>query len=1565
MEELFMQVFERRDWVVAQMRQQVESYDQSIACALLAAGRRPPPWLLPSRPGAPQELNGKPAPSEFVFTGSHITTPAINRTVYQPLVVPSTSLRNVVVPSGYSHLGTACSSLDTDHHQEVQQDQTKVNEELINTRAEANVFSRIQRSRSRQRNIEDRLREKDEAANGGSSDGLQDRMERSKIAGVGLNRTTTSSSSEPCDGGANNGGATHPFQGQENDIYANKRNSAEFLKCSKEGGPGSEGVHLDCSPSLVLEKKIVSSDNTAKVPNDCSSRDSSRTQAADSMCHPLPETHLFVEPKILQFEGVESVCMNFSSEKMRQPLESAPESSHLDLAEAHPLNEDPSSTGCYHVPRSVGSSLVDGVALGFLSTDSATLKQHLRSGSLDLSPTHSRNVVPCPTISSEVPNYTSEPLVEMDIYCNPEINSLEGPCSKVSRLLEKEEMKACPVVNPLLKTDELHTIENTERIGNLASQNSTPLEQWSSDSHVLPCLHGRSMQLADSSSGSPLSTGLLQDSLLEEDGFDHLSHSNDTNNQCSPSRSTASPDLLPPRLVNSGDVYQPSFSYCKSQNNKHSNGCAVEGTAVSIDKPSSQEQYLLDGPPMELNGFADEDTPLGHTLGTHNEMLKGKKAADLVNCHSGKLNSSQKKPKDSTETSGFSYVKNESLGQKVASNISTRVMHATERSSGSSAMNCTEDLQQDATVTLSHAYTIISNLAGTEQETSPFDNAIQINANRCTTENNKQMKSSRPSVRYSLRSLMSHEKINLLWSEGRSAASDQKRSDADGVQVNGGPSSKKRRIKRQSNAALSSSPNTNSSPVVHQVDIGNHVLPLENFSGKSQPSGCYFLRGLGSSGCMSLKSEGRNAVNHCKISVSSIHNKSSSSLERNNKASLDNENGNSPGQLQNTLDVVKTTAALPSCYGTLIDNEKSCTEEEIPCLEGKHTNDTSSSVAHQQMTLQIDNIASQSVILDSENSSRANSIAISPSYVSDQHGDQAYAPSALVHENLSYGSSAELDRRCKSNGSKGYLLSGTAITRQEGDESVDYDDTMPEFERFDVPIQFDSPCAETKTSEALCESRKLVTLSSKFSNYDTNTASGVHHLLSAMSGKPINCSFPDDLQQYSANNNRSITGIFGACGLGLDDSFSIYDVTASCSSNGSGAQEKNDNPLTPSVEKYSLGKLSARSGSSSEHMGSIPELECFRIDEHSSIAEENEYQGMLHGSAGLNYSHQLPSGRKALQDITGLCQNTVNSASLSSIFLDTGNELNHQTDLINGHGNDKPKNSLAASTKRERKMSDSLHPRLRRTELHNRNGRHQSEANIDKQSKPSNIVANVTSFIPLVKPKLQPTTACVKKDVRVKALEAAEAAKRLEEKKQNEREMRKAAAKLERERLKQEKELKQKQEEEQKKKRDADVAAKKRQRGEEERKEKQRKRKCTEEARKQQKQPTEKRLAVNDEKDVCRKTSDKMELTKPDGRTTEPAITNIPNSLEESYQMSPYKDSDEEDDDDFEHEQESRRRRKFIPSWARSFSSHTTTWLQPSYVYVNLSGQYSNYRDYGYKPECKVTTTIHLETKTT
>jgi hypothetical protein len=221
------------------------------------------------------------------------------------------------------------------------------------------------------------------------------------------------------------------------------------------------------------------------------------------------------------------------------------------------------------------------------------------------------------------------------------------------------------------------------------------------------------------------------------------------------------------------------------------------------------------------------------------------------------------------------------------------------------------------------------------------------------------------------------------------------------------------------------------------------------------------------------------------------------------------------------------------------------------------------------------------------------------------------------------------------------------------------------------------------------------------------------------------------------------------CGLDLD-TFFISDAVASCSSDAKSRQEINETPLTPSVEKYSIRKLSSRSGSGSGHMGSIPELECFRIDEDNSIPEEDEYQDRLPGSVDVNCSYQQPSGRKALQDITGLCQNNGNSPSLSARRMDAGNidssaesfssELRHHSNIRKDHDNFKPKDSHPTSVKREWKVSRSLQGRLGTAEkLNSRNVRHRSEANVDRQSKPSNIVTNVTSFIPLVKQKMQPT----------------------------------------------------------------------------------------------------------------------------------------------------------------------------------------------------------------------------------
>lgn len=108
----------------------------------------------------------------------------------------------------------------------------------------------------------------------------------------------------------------------------------------------------------------------------------------------------------------------------------------------------------------------------------------------------------------------------------------------------------------------------------------------------------------------------------------------------------------------------------------------------------------------------------------------------------------------------------------------------------------------------------------------------------------------------------------------------------------------------------------------------------------------------------------------------------------------------------------------------------------------------------------------------------------------------------------------------------------------------------------------------------------------------------------------------------------------------------------------------------------------------------------------------------------------------------------------------------------------------------------------------------------------------------------------VKRDVRVRALEVAEAAKRREEKKQTEREKRKTAVELERERLKQEKEHRQKQVEQQKKM-DADIISRKRQRENHGKRGNETKRNCVEGAPKHQKQLVEKMHSTNAVKDAC------------------------------------------------------------------------------------------------------------------
>lgn len=153
----------------------------------------------------------------------------------------------------------------------------------------------------------------------------------------------------------------------------------------------------------------------------------------------------------------------------------------------------------------------------------------------------------------------------------------------------------------------------------------------------------------------------------------------------------------------------------------------------------------------------------------------------------------------------------------------------------------------------------------------------------------------------------------------------------------------------------------------------------------------------------------------------------------------------------------------------------------------------------------------------------------------------------------------------------------------------------------------------------------------------------------------------------------------------------------------------------------------------------------------------------------------------------------------------------------------------------------------------------------EKEQRHNNIVSNIKSFVPLVQQKQAAAVLPEKRDVKVKALQAAEAAKRAAEIKENERKQKKEAMKLERARLEEknmkEIELKRKLKEEHKKKREAENAAKKRQREEEEKKEKERKRQRVEEARLQHKQAEEKLQAWKEES-KCAAEDDRAHLRK-------------------------------------------------------------------------------------------------------
>ncbi|KAJ9672415.1 hypothetical protein PVL29_025864 [Vitis rotundifolia] len=441
-------------------------------------------------------------------------------------------------------------------------------------------------------------------------------------------------------------------------------------------------------------------------------------------------------------------------------------------------------------------------------------------------------------------------------------------------------------------------------------------------------------------------------------------------------------------------------------------------------------------------------------------------------------------------------------------------------------------------------------------------------------------------------------------------------------------------------------------------------------------------------------------------------------------------------------------------------------------------------------------------------------------------------------------------------------------------------------------------------------------------------------------------------------------------------------------------------PCISPVGKLWRGSTSS-SGSSEKRLSLNPELTCFPIEEDPCISEETEQKDDVNDAFHEGISSMTITGsarRELLGDITEEYLNPLASVSTAEKFSDRGSLDSVNIDInvprTRNKGKEKLQNlyesktrgtnetrenqSLSVAENGVRRVTESLHNRFSKPKLSGKTSLRKGGPSIsERESKHKNIVSNITSFVPLVQRAQGAAVVTGKRDVKVKALEAAEAAKRLEEKRENERKMKKEALKLERARLEQENlrqlELKKKKKEEERKKKEAEMAARKRLREEEE-KEKEAKRKRTEEARRQQREHDQKLRAEKEKEKRHRATVEKVHERKEardelkiDKKVGEDTLVQIPETelrtsrvstsdiskasivlkdsealsdcgeiqkvtgnldkasendnlvanttKEESYEMSPYQSSDDE-----EEEEDDIPTKKFIPSWARFIS---------------------------------------------
>lgn len=471
-------------------------------------------------------------------------------------------------------------------------------------------------------------------------------------------------------------------------------------------------------------------------------------------------------------------------------------------------------------------------------------------------------------------------------------------------------------------------------------------------------------------------------------------------------------------------------------------------------------------------------------------------------------------------------------------------------------------------------------------------------------------------------------------------------------------------------------------------------------------------------------------------------------------------------------------------------------------------------------------------------------------------------------ENLTHAN-AVLDDMKYSVGKSCLQLSCSALLPSiDGLKFVEVDQSKPVLEGFTVDDLSENEELDTETSginfnkielprntieraSILAEICKSVSLDTPLSCYlPTLEFQGTRNLYQSISnGHHEHLEMQSSLPVYS-NVEKQLHSV-SILGGEYDDSLAM-PYSDSVTYSGAQCDWNSTNQLISPVAKP-WRRLSLHTGGTEKSSSSNPELVCFTIEEDPCTSEENrsadehadEVQEDIVPSPANHHGRKQPFKDLSNQDVNPCVSAQAESLkrldSMKTKLSVTGaddefqlithkHEDTRQTIEMErsyvGSTDGRKSHTLSVGTNKIQKAKVSINHSISKPHFPKKASLKRQDPKLSLKES-SNIISNMSSFIPLVQQKKVATVCTGKKDVKVKALEVAEAARRLEEKKEHDRKMRKEVLKLERVKL-EEKNLKeieiQKKKKEEQKKKYAENIANKRLREEEAKKEKEKKR---------------------------------------------------------------------------------------------------------------------------------------------